>query len=51
VILDICSRYVVGWMVAAPEAAALAERLLADTIAAHGLEPGRLTIHADKAPR
>ena len=31
VILDIYSRYVVGWMVAAREAAALAERLLADT--------------------
>jgi putative transposase len=30
VILDIYSRYVVGWMVAAREAAQLAERLLAD---------------------
>jgi transposase InsO family protein len=36
VILDIFRRYVVGWMVAAREAAALAERLLADTIAGRG---------------
>ena len=48
VILDIYSRYVVGWMVAAREAAALAERLLADTIAKQGVEPGTLTVHADR---
>jgi putative transposase len=47
-ILDIYSRYVVGWMVAAREAAALAERLLADTIAAQGVEAGQLTVHADR---
>jgi putative transposase len=48
VILDIYSRYVVGWMVAAREAALLAERLLADTIAAQGVKPTQLTIHADR---
>jgi putative transposase len=48
VILDIYSRYVVGWMVAAREAAALAERLLADTIAAQQVQPGQLTVHADR---
>jgi putative transposase len=47
-ILDIYSRYAVGWMVAHREAAALAERLLADTLAAQGVEPGRLTVHADR---
>jgi putative transposase len=47
VILDIYSRYAVGWMVAHREAAALAERLLADTLAAQGVEAGQLTIHAD----
>jgi putative transposase len=47
-ILDIYSRYVVGWMVAAREAATLAERLLADTIAAQGVEAGTLTVHADR---
>jgi len=48
VILDIYSRYVVGWMVAAREAATLAERLLADTIAAQHVQAGQLTVHADR---
>jgi putative transposase len=48
VILDIYSRYAVGWMVAYREAALLAERLLADTIAAQGVKPAQLTIHADR---
>jgi putative transposase len=48
VLLDIYSRYAVGWMVATREAASLAERLLADTIAAQQVEPGQLTIHADR---
>jgi putative transposase len=47
-ILDISSRYVVGWMVAAREAAALAERLLADTITNQQVEAGQLTVHADR---
>jgi putative transposase len=48
VILDIYSRYVVGWMVAAREAASLAERLLAEAIAAQQVQAGQLTIHADR---
>jgi putative transposase len=48
VILDIYSRYAVGWMLAHQEAAALAERLLADTIAKHEVAPGQLTVHADR---
>ena len=40
--------YAVGLMVAAGEAAALAERLLADTVAKQGVEAGALTIHADR---
>jgi putative transposase len=47
-ILDIFSRYVVGWMVAARETALLAERLLADTITAQGIQPDQLTVHADR---
>ena len=47
-ILDIYSRYVVGWMVAHREAAALAERLLAEAIAKHDVPPGQLTVHADR---
>jgi putative transposase len=48
VILDIYSRYVVGWMVAHREQAALAERLIAETIAKQGIPAGQLTIHADR---
>jgi putative transposase len=47
VIIDIFSRYVVGWMVAEQETAALAEKFLADTVAKHGTEADALTIHAD----
>lgn len=48
VILDIFSRYVVGWMVASCERAALAERLLADSIGKQGVDRDQLTIHADR---
>jgi putative transposase len=48
VILDIFSRYVVGWMVALREAAVLAEQLIADTIAKQRIAPGTLTLHADR---
>lgn len=46
-IIDIYSRYVVGWMVAGRESAELAEKLFTDTIAKQGVDRGRLTIHAD----
>jgi len=48
VIIDIYSRYVPGWMLACQEAAALAERLLADTIFKQGVDRDQLTIHADR---
>ncbi len=48
VILDIFSRYVVGWMVAPREHASLAERLIAETLAKQGILPGQLTLHADR---
>jgi len=48
VILDVYSRYVTGWMVATRESAALAERLIADSIAKQGIEPDELTVHADR---
>jgi putative transposase len=48
VIVDIYRRYAVGWMLAHRAAAALAERLLADTLAAQGVQPGTLTVHADR---
>jgi transposase InsO family protein len=48
VILDIFSRYVVGWMIAAREHAELAEQLIAQTVAKHNIAPGTLTLHADR---
>jgi putative transposase len=48
VILDIFSRYVVGWMIALREAADLAEQLIADTLAKQDIAPGTLTLHADR---
>jgi putative transposase len=50
VILDIFSRYVVGWMVAYRESASLAKRLIAETLRRQGIEPGELVIHADRGP-
>ena len=48
VILDIFSRYVVGWMVAHHESAALAEGLIAETYGKQEITKGQLTIHADR---
>ena len=48
VILDIFSRYVVGWMAASRESAALAEVLIRQTCAKQAIDRDRLTIHADR---
>jgi putative transposase len=48
VILDIFSRYVVGWMIAPAESAALAEKLIKETCAKQNIEKGQLTVHADR---
>lgn len=48
VILDVFSRYVVGWMVAHREQAALAQKLIEQTCEKQGIKPGQLTIHADR---
>ncbi len=50
VILDIFSRYVVGWMVAYRESAILAQRLIRETLRRQGIERGQLGIHADRGP-
>jgi len=47
-IIDIYSRYVVGWLVAPKESATLAEQLIADAIYRHGVAEGQLTLHADR---
>jgi putative transposase len=46
--LDIFSRYVVGWMVAHRESATLAERFIRETCARQGIGPEQLTVHADR---
>jgi putative transposase len=48
VILDIFSRYIVGWMIAARESAELAEQLIADAVHKQRIVPGTLTLHADR---
>jgi transposase InsO family protein len=46
-ILDIYSRFVVGWMVSYQEIAALARELIAETCHDQGVQPDQLTVHAD----
>jgi len=48
VILDIFSRYVVGWMVAPRETAGLAQKLIRESCEKQAIDPGQLTIHADR---
>ena len=48
VIMDVFSRHVVGWMVAERESAMLARRLILETAERQGIEPGQLTVHADR---
>ena len=48
VLMDIFSRYVVGWMVATRESAELAQRLIRDACAREGIVQGQLTIHSDR---
>jgi putative transposase len=48
VIIDIFSRYVVGWMVSPAETGELAEAFIADTLAAQGIDRDQLTLHADR---
>ena len=47
VILDVYSRYVVGWMLADRESEDLAQELIRETCAKQGIQPGLLTLHAD----
>jgi putative transposase len=47
-ILDVFSRYSVGWMIAERESASLAEELIAATCIRQAIQPQQLTIHADR---
>ena len=46
-VLDIFSRYVVGWMIAEEESSELARQLMAETAHKQGIQPKQLTLHAD----
>jgi putative transposase len=48
VILDIFSRYVVGWHVSPSESGEQAKDLIADAVRRHNVAPDQLTIHADR---
>jgi putative transposase len=48
VILDVFSRYVVGWMVAPRESAELARKLIEETCQKQNIQPGQLGLHADR---
>jgi putative transposase len=48
VILDVFSRFTVGWMVAHRESSTLAQKLIAESCKRQRIQPGTLTIHADR---
>jgi len=50
VIIDIFSRYVTGWMVAHRETKTLAKRLIEESCRKQQIDPGQLTLHADRGP-
>jgi putative transposase len=50
VILDVFSRYVVGWLLAQRENASLAKRLIRESCDQQRIEPEQLTIHSDRGP-
>lgn len=48
VLLDIFSRYVVGWLIAERESAELAQQLIAESCEKQGIQEGQLAIHSDR---
>jgi putative transposase len=48
VIMDIYSRYIVGWMLAERESGSLARQLISETIAKETIQPDQLIIHSDR---
>lgn len=48
VILDVFSRYVVGWTLQHREVASVAEQLIGQAVAHQQVEPGQLSVHADR---
>jgi putative transposase len=50
VILDVFSRYVVGWLLADSESGKLAERLVAEACEKENFDTNQLSLHADRGP-
>lgn len=50
VVLDVFSRYVVGWLIAERELGDLAMQLVAESYRKQGIDPEQLTLHADRGP-
>lgn len=48
VLLDLFSRFVVGWMLAHRECGKLAAKLIEQTCKKQGIKPGQLTVHGDR---
>jgi putative transposase len=48
VVLDVFSRYVVGWLVADCENGELAQRLIRETAIKQGIDRNQLTLHSDR---
>ncbi|WP_235187166.1 MULTISPECIES: IS3 family transposase [unclassified Frankia] len=48
VILDVYSRYVVGWLLAPNESGELAKELVSQTCEKYGVDTSGLTVHADR---
>ena len=48
VLLDIFSRYIVGWLLAQHENSRLAQRLIEESCAKQCVKPGQLILHADR---
>ena len=49
-IMDIYSRYIVGWLIAERESEEIAYELIAETILRQQIVAGTLTLHADRGP-
>lgn len=50
VVLDVFSRYVVGWLIAERESGELARLLITESYQKQGVDPEQLTLHADRGP-
>jgi putative transposase len=50
VLMDVYSRYIVGWMIAPRESATLAKELIESTCIRQGIQRDQLVIHSDRGP-